>query len=130
MTDPIADMLTRIRNANIAYLSQVEIPHSKIKEEIAKILKAEGFIKDYEVTEEFSHMVIKVTLKYSENKERVIKTLKRVSKPGVRIYTPAKKIPRLLGGLGLVIMSTSKGLMTGKKAYKLGLGGEILCYVW
>mgnify|MGYP002622821238 CR=1 FL=1 len=130
MTDPIADMLTRIRNANSVYHDKVEIPGSKIKEAIAVILKDEGFIKDFEVIEDNKQNVIKVSLKYGANREKVISGLKRISKPGLRVYSKKDQLPKVLGGLGIAIISTSKGLMTDKEARKAGLGGEVLAYVW
>ncbi|MBR1661859.1 MAG: 30S ribosomal protein S8 [Acidaminococcaceae bacterium] len=130
MTDPIADMLTRIRNANSVYHDKVEIPSSKIKEAIAGILKDEGFIKDFEVIEDNKQNVIKVSLKYGANREKVISGLKRISKPGLRVYSQKDQLPKVLGGLGIAIISTSKGLMTDKEARKAGLGGEVLAYVW
>ena len=126
MTDPIADMLTRIRNANSVHHDKVEIPGSKIKEAIATILKDEGFIKDFEVIEDNKQNVIKVSLKY----EKVISGLKRISKPGLRVYSQKDQLPKVLGGLGIAIISTSQGLMTDKAARKAGLGGEVLAYVW
>ena len=130
MTDPIADMLTRIRNANSVHHDKVEIPGSKIKEAIAAILKDEGFIKDFEVIEDNKQNVIKVSLKYGANREKVISGLKRISKPGLRVYSQKDQLPKVLGGLGIAIISTSKGLMTDKEARKAGLGGEVLAYVW
>ena len=130
MTDPIADMLTRIRNANSVYHDKVEIPGSKIKEAIAVILKDEGFIKDLEVIEDNKQNVIKVSLKYGANREKVISGLKRISKPGLRVYSQKDQLPKVLGGLGIAIISTSHGLMTDKAARKAGLGGEVLAYVW
>ncbi|MGI6262753.1 MAG: 30S ribosomal protein S8 [Succiniclasticum sp.] len=130
MTDPIADMLTRIRNANSVYHDKVEIPGSKIKEAIAAILKDEGYIKDYEVVSDNKQNVIKVSLKYGANREKVISGLKRISKPGLRVYSQKDQLPKVLGGLGIAIISTSKGLMTDKAARKAGLGGEVLAYVW
>ena len=130
MTDPIANMLTRIRNANSVYHDKVEIPGSKIKEAIAAILKDEGYIKDYEVVADNKQNVIKVSLKYGANREKVISGLKRISKPGLRVYSQKDQLPKVLGGLGIAIISTSKGLMTDKEARKAGLGGEVLAYVW
>ena len=124
MTDPIADMLTRIRNANSVHHDKVEIPGSKIKVAIAEILKAEGFIKDFEVIADSKQNVIRVSLKYGANKE------KRISKPGLRVYSQKDQLPRVLGGLGIAVISTSQGLMTDKAARKAGLGGEVLAYVW
>ena len=130
MTDPIADMLTRIRNANSVYHDKVEIPGSKMKESLAVILKDEGFIKDFEVIADNKQNVIRVSLKYGSNREKVISGLKRISKPGLRVYAKKDQLPRVLGGLGIAIISTSKGLMTDKTARKDGLGGEVLAYVW
>lgn len=130
MTDPIADMLTRIRNANSVYHDKVEIPGSKIKEAIALVLKNEGFIRDYEVIADNKQNVIKVSLKYGANREKVISGLKRISKPGLRVYSQKDQLPKVLGGLGIAIISTSKGVMTDKEARKAGLGGEVLAYVW
>jgi small subunit ribosomal protein S8 len=130
MTDPIADMLTRIRNANIVRHEVVEIPASNIKKAIAQTLKDEGFIKDFEVLEDNKQGIIKIYLKYGPNKERVITGLKRISKPGLRVYAKKDEIPRVLGGLGIAILSTSKGIMTDKNARKEGIGGEVLCYIW
>lgn len=130
MTDPIADMLTRIRNANTVAHKTVEIPGSNIKKGIAEILKEEGFIRDYEFIEDGKQGIIRVFLKYGPNEEKVITGLKRISKPGLRVYTGKDEIPRVLGGLGIAIISTSQGLITDKKARKIKVGGEVLCYVW
>jgi small subunit ribosomal protein S8 len=129
-TDPIADMLTRIRNANMVFHETVEMPSSKLKVELAKLLKDEGYIVDYSVktVEKFSFLTI--ILKYDEKHKPVISNLKRVSKPGLRNYCKAKNLPKVFGGLGIAIISTSKGLLTDRKARKEKLGGEILCYVW
>ncbi|MCR4429131.1 MAG: 30S ribosomal protein S8 [Caldiserica bacterium] len=129
-SDPISDMLTRIRNANLAYHESVEIPASKIKTEIARILKEEGYINDFVVDSSSGHDVLRVFLKYGPKKERIITGIKRVSKPGRRVYVGKDKIPRVLRGLGIAIISTSKGLLTDKEARKLGEGGEVLCYIW
>ena len=131
MTDPIADFLTRVRNANIAMKKSVDIPNSNIKASLSQILKDEGFIKDYEViTEEDSvKKNIRIYLKY-DNKTRVISGLKRISKPSLRVYVGKNEIPKVLGGLGVAILSTSQGVMTDKKARRDGMGGEVLCYVW
>ncbi|MGB9553417.1 MAG: 30S ribosomal protein S8 [bacterium] len=129
-SDPIADMLTRIRNANLAYLETVEVPASKIKIEIARILKEEGFINDFVIDSSSGHENIKIYLKYGPKKERMISGLKRISKPGRRIYVSKENIPRVLRGLGIAIISTSKGLVTDKEARKLNEGGEVICYVW
>lgn len=130
MTDPIADFLTRIRNANMVYMDKVEIPASKTKKGLAEILKEEGFVKDVEYIEDGKQGVIRVYLKYGANREKVINGLKRISKPGLRVYAGKDELPRVLGGLGIAIISTSKGLMIDKKARKEGLGGEVICYVW
>lgn len=130
MTDPIADMLTRIRNANMVRHANVEIPASNMKKTIAQILSDEGFIKSYEVTEDGKQGTIKITMKYDENKDRVITGLKRISKPGLRVYAKRNEVPRVLGGLGIAIISTSKGIMSDKQARREGLGGEVICYVW
>ncbi len=130
MTDPIADYLTRIRNANMAKHDSVEIPASNIKKSISEILKREGFIRDYEVADDNKQGVIKVSLKYGANKEKVISGIKRISKPGLRVYSQKDQLPRVLGGLGIALISTSQGLMTDKAARKAGLGGEVLAYVW
>ena len=129
VTDPIADALTRIRNANQVNHSNVTIPASKLKVELIKLLKEEGYIENYELKEEKGFKVIDVTLKYF-NKRPVITNLKRVSTPGLRTYSKAKNLPRVFDGMGIAVVSTSKGLMTDKAARKANLGGEILCYVW
>jgi len=129
-TDPIADMLTRIRNANIAKHTNVEIPHSNLKEQLAKLLKAEGFIADFSVKEAGKFKILSVDLKYGENDVPVITNLRRISKPGLRIYKKASKLPKVFDGLGIAIVSTSKGLLTDRKARKENVGGEVLCYVW
>ena len=129
VTDPIADMLTRIRNANSMRYKEVEVPASKIKNEIARILKEEGFISDYKVKKNNIQDILVLNLKYS-GKERVITGLKRISKPGLRVYAKADEIPTVLSGLGIAIISTSKGLMTDKDARKASLGGEVLAYIW
>ncbi len=130
MTDPIADMLTRIRNANSMRYKEVEVPASKIKLEIARILKEEGFIVDYKVKENSVQNTIVLNLKYGQNKERVITGLKRISKPGLRVYAKNDEVPKVLNGLGIAIVSTSKGIMTDKEARKQSLGGEVLAYIW
>ncbi len=130
MTDPIADFLTRIRNANQVYHDQVEVPASKMKRAIAEILKNEGFIKNYEYIEDGKQGILRLYLKYGPNKEKVITGLKRISKPGLRVYVKKDQIPRVMGGLGIAIISTPKGLMTDKQARKEGVGGEVICYVW
>ena len=129
-TDPIADMLTRIRNANKAMHEQVDVPASKMKERVAKVLKREGFIKDYQVIQTGVQGVIRIAMKYTTDRDRIITGLTRVSKPGLRRYVGKDMIPSLFGGMGCVIMSTPKGVMTGKKARKQGVGGEVLAYVW
>ncbi len=129
-TDPIADMLTRIRNANDAYHEKVDMPASKVKAAVLEILKNEGFIRNCEQVEVDGHAVLRASLKYGANREKVIKGLKRISKPGLRVYAAKEELPRVLGGLGIAIISTSKGIMTDKKARKEGLGGEVLAYVW
>ena len=126
MTDPIADMLTRIRNANAALHETVDIPASRVKAAILVILVQEGFIASAEVIEN----TIKVTLKYGSNKEKVITGIKRISKPGLRVYAKKEELPRVLGGLGIAVISTSKGVMSDKQARKEGLGGEVIAYVW
>lgn len=130
MSDPIADMLTRIRNANTVRHEVVEMPASKAKREIAEILKREGFIRDAEYIEDNKQGIIRIFLKYGQNNERVITGLKRISKPGLRVYTKSSEIPKVLGGLGIAIISTSKGVMSDKEARKANSGGEVLCYVW
>ena len=130
VTDTIADMLTRIRNANQMRYEEVEVPSSKIKKEIARILKEEGYIKDYKVMDENVQGMIYLTLKYGENKQRVITGLKRISKPGLRVYAKADEVPKVLNGLGIAIISTSKGIMTDKEARRENLGGEVLAYIW
>lgn len=130
MTDPIADMLTRIRNANIVGHDTVEIPASKMKKSIAEILLNEGFIQNFEVVEDNKQGIIKVEMKYGANKEKVINGIKKISKPGLKVYAKANDIPKVLGGLGIAIISTSKGVVSDKEARKLGVGGEVICYVW
>ena len=130
VTDPIADMLTRIRNANQMRYKEVEVPASKMKLEIARILKEEGFINDYKVKKNEVQSILVLMLKYSDKKERVITGLKRISKPGLRVYAKAEELPRVLNGLGIAIVSTSKGVMTDKQARRESLGGEVLAFVW
>jgi small subunit ribosomal protein S8 len=130
ITDPVADMLTRIRNANIAHHERVDVPASRLKKEIAKVLKDEGFIKGFEVVAGAPKDLIRVTLKYGQHRERVINGLQRISRPGLRIYTPKGDIPKCMGGLGLVIVSTSKGIMSGRQAKRLNCGGEVMAFVW
>ena len=129
MTDPIADMLTRIRNANQNRAKSVDVPASNIKLDIAKILKDEGFVEDYKLNKDTVQGTITLTLKY-KNKERVITGLKRISKPGLRVYAKAEELPTVLNGLGIAIISTSKGLMTDREARKNSLGGEVIAYIW
>ena len=129
VTDPIADLLTRIRNANMVNHSNVEIPSSKLKVELVKLLKTEGYIADYSIVKKGNFDVINVELKYNNNVP-VIKGLQRVSTPGLRTYSKAKNMPRVFGGLGIAVVSTSKGLMTDKAARKENIGGEVLCYIW
>lgn len=129
ITDPIADLLTRIRNANMVNHAEVEIPQSKLKVELVKLLKTEGYIEDYRIEAKGNFSVIVVTLKYINNKP-VIRGLQRVSSPGLRTYSKAKNMPRVFGGMGVAVVSTSKGLMTDKAARKENIGGEVLCYVW
>jgi len=130
ISDPTTDMLNRMRNAAIARHDSVLIPSSKVKLAIAKILKGEGFIKDYEVLKDKTHRAIKVYLKYVDRNQPSISGLERVSKPGLRVYVQRKEIPRVYGGLGIAIVSTSKGVMTGQQAWRQGIGGELICYVW
>ena len=130
MTDPIADMLTRIRNANTVGHETVEIPASKMKKAISEILKEEGYITDFDVIEDDKQGMIKVTMKYGANKEKVISGIKKISKPGLKVYAKAGEVPKVLGGLGIAIVSTSKGIVSDKEARKLGVGGEVICYVW
>lgn len=129
-TDPIADMLTRIRNANSAVHDQVDIPASKLKEQIAKVLKREGYIKDFQVVQTGVQGVLRVFMKYGPDREPVINGIKRVSRPGLRVYVGSSEIPRVFGGLGVVVMSTPKGVVTGKQARRLGVGGEVVAYIW
>ncbi|MCB0961766.1 MAG: 30S ribosomal protein S8 [Acidimicrobiales bacterium] len=132
MTDPIADMLTRVRNANTAMHDEVQMPASKKKAALAELLKAEGYIEDYRVAPNADRpgSTLTVTMKYSPERARTISGLKRVSKPGLRVYKPAKDVPRVLGGLGVAVVSTSQGLMTDREARKRNVGGEVLCFVW
>jgi len=130
ITDPIADMLTRMRNANSAGHLQVDIPASKLKLKIAKVLREEGFIKDYYFIRSGPQGIIRVFLKYSPEGDKVIRNLRRVSKPGLRLYKKCKNIKKIIGGMGIAIVSTSRGVMTDSKARSLGVGGEVLCYVW
>lgn len=132
MTDPIADMLTRLRNANMAMHDEVRMPSSRLKEALAAILKSEGYISGYAVSQEHNrpHHTLTISLKYSPERARTITGLRRVSKPGLRVYSKADGVPRVLGGLGVAVLSTSQGLMTDREARRKGVGGEILCYVW
>jgi len=132
MTDPIADMLTRVRNANTAMHDEVKMPSSKKKEALAAILKKEGYIEDFSVTDNGDRpgSTLVVTMKYSPERARTISGLRRVSKPGLRVYKPAQEVPRVLGGLGVAVVSTSQGLMTDREARKRNVGGEVLCFVW
>jgi small subunit ribosomal protein S8 len=130
MTDPIADMLTRIRNANVVKHDSVDVPASNMKKTIAEILLNEGFIKSFDVIEDGKQGIIRIQMKYGKNKERVITGLKRISKPGLRVYAKQDDIPKVLGGLGIAVISTSKGVITDKEARKLNVGGEVVCYVW
>ena len=130
MTDPIADMLTRIRNANSVKHDSVDIPSSKLKVELARIVKDEGFIREYKVIDDGKQGILRVYLKYTAQKGQVIQGLKRISKPGLRVYANKDEVPRVLGGLGIAILSTSKGVITDKDARKQGVGGEVICYVW
>ncbi|WML36260.1 30S ribosomal protein S8 [Clostridium sp. OS1-26] len=130
MTDPIADLLTRIRNANIVRHEIVEVPSSNIKKAVLNIMLQEGYIKDVEEYTDGSVNMIRLSMKYGQNKERVITGLKRISKPGLRVYCRKEEIPKVLNGLGVAILSTSKGIVTDKEATKLGVGGEVLCYIW
>ncbi len=130
MTDPIADMLTRIRNANMVRHEVLEVPASKLKKEVAEILKREGFVRDVEHIEDNKQGVLRIFLKYGANNERVITGLKRISKPGLRVYAKADEVPRVLNGLGIAIVSTSQGVLTDKEARAKQVGGEVLAYVW
>jgi len=130
MTDPIADMLTRIRNANVVRHEKLELPSSKVKAEIADILKREGYVRDYEVVEDNKQGILRIFLKYGANDERVITGLKRISKPGLRVYAKADEVPRVLNGLGTAIVSTSNGVLSDKEARAQAVGGEVLAYIW
>jgi small subunit ribosomal protein S8 len=130
MTDPVADLLTRLRNANSAYHDEVTLPHSKLKAHIADILKAEGYIADWSVRDARVGQTLTLSLKYGPNRERSIAGIKRVSKPGLRVYAKSTEIPKVLGGLGVAILSTSSGLLTDRQATKKGVGGEVLAFVW
>src|SRR5262245_53531954 len=130
LTDPVADMLTRIRNANRALHETAEMPSSRLKVEIARLLRDEGYIKDYRVAKGDVFDTLVVELKFGQNRERVITDLKRVSKPGRRIYARKDRLPRVLGGMGTAILSTSRGVVTSRQAEELGIGGEVICFVW
>ena len=130
MTDPIADMLTRIRNANVVKHETVDVPASNMKKELSRILLEEGFIRGYDVIEDGKQGIIRIQLKYGQTGERVISGLKRISKPGMRVYAYKHEVPRVLNGLGISIISTSKGILTDKQARKENVGGEVICYVW
>jgi len=130
MTDPIADMLTRIRNANMVKHDVVEFPASNMKKAVLDTLKVEGFIHNYEYIEDGKQGILRVRMKYGPDREKVITGLKRISKPGLRVYAKRDEIPKVLGGLGIAVLSTSRGIMTDKRARKEGLGGEVICYVW
>ena len=130
VSDPIADMLTRIRNAIMARHDFVLVPTSRVKLSVARVLREEGFVNDYEVLRGKPNRVIKIYLKYGDNNQPVLSGLERISKPGLRIHVQRKEIPRVYGGLGIAILSTSKGMMTGQQAWRRGFGGELLCYVW
>ena len=130
MTDPIADMLTRIRNANVVKHETVDVPDSNMKKELSRILLEEGFIRGYDVIEDGKQGIIRIQLKYGQTGERVISGLKRISKPGMRVYADKHEVPRVLNGLGISIISTSKGILTDKQARKENVGGEVICYVW
>lgn len=130
MTDPIADLLTRIRNANMVKQSSVDVPSSNIKRKLVEILESEGYISGYEYIDDNKQGTLRIKLKYSLEKERVITGLKRISKPGLRVYAQKTDIPRVLGGLGVAIISSSSGIITDKQARNMGVGGEVICYVW
>ena len=130
MTDPIADMLTRIRNANIARHDETEVPASRLKEEIARILQEEGYIRNYKYLEDRKQGILRLDLKYQGDRERVISGIKRISKPGRRVYVNKTQLPRVFNGLGIAIVSTSRGVMTAAQSKRAGIGGELLCHVW
>lgn len=130
ITDPVADMICRIRNANCRYMEKVDIPSSKLKENILRVLQQEGFINSYKKIEDYKQGILRVYLKYGSNKEKVIVGMKRISKPGLRIYRTCDKLPRVFRGLGMSIISTNRGIMTDKEAKKQQLGGEVLCTIW
>lgn len=129
-TDPVADMLTRIRNANTAYTEQIDLPSSKMKAAVADILKREGYIRDYAVEQTKPQATLRIALKYTRTRERALTGLRRISKPGLRVYAKRTEVPRVLGGLGIAIISTSTGLMTDREARRRGIGGEVVAYVW
>jgi len=130
LTDPIADMLTRIRNASMAKFQAVDIPSSRVKQEIVRILKEEGYIRAYKVIDDQKQGIIRIYLKYTENNRPIITNLRRISKPSRRVYVKKDEIPKVLGGLGIAVLSTPRGIMTDKNTRRAGLGGEVLCYVW
>lgn len=130
VTDPLADMFTRIRNANLAFHDTVDVPYSNIKFEVAKVLEQEGYIAGYKVKEKKPQGVITINLKYLPNKKRVITGIKRISKPGLRVYAKQDRIPKVLGGLGIAVLSSSKGIVTDRRAREIGVGGEVIAYVW
>lgn len=130
MTDPVADMLTRIRNASMVYHDSVDVPASNFKKELARILKEEGFVRDYRVIEDGKQGIVRLYLKYGAERQRVISGLKRISKPGRRVYARQDQVPRVLGGLGVAVISTSQGVMSDRQARQQGVGGEVVCYVW
>ncbi|MBZ0160428.1 MAG: 30S ribosomal protein S8 [bacterium] len=130
MTDPIADMLTRVRNANLAVHDTVHIPASRIKVEIAKVLREEGYIRNFKVLTVDNHRVLRIYLKYGAGDQRIVSGLRRVSRPGLRVYATSRRLPRVLNGLGVAVLSTSQGIMTERAAKDRGVGGEVLCYVW
>lgn len=130
VSDPIADMLTRIRNANMAQHEVVEVPASHVKKSIAEILKQEGFIRDYQYINDHKQGVLRLNLKYTRDSQRVLTGLKRISKPGLRVYAGKEDLPKVLGGLGIAVISTSRGVLTDKDAREVGVGGEVLCYIW
>ncbi len=130
VTDPIADMLTRIRNANLARKEHVLIPASRLKLEIAKVLKAQGYIQKYDLVDDKHHGQLRIHLRYASDRQRVITGLRRVSRPGMRVYVNAKQVPRVMGGLGIAVLSTPDGVLTDREARRRRIGGEVLCYVW
>lgn len=130
LTDPIADMLTRMRNALLIKTEKVDIPASKLKVELAKILKEEGFIKSYKIIKDRKQGILKITLKYTPDNEKIVNGLKRISKPGRRVYVGKDEIPRVMGGVGIAILSTSKGVLSDRVSLREGVGGEVLCYIW